>query len=289
MGKNRRVVSTGKGGGGIVSRSSPFDSLPEDCISNIISFTSPREACVVASVSKTSKSAAKSDIVWEKFLPREYPSLIPPSRVFTSKMELYFALCDDPVLIDDGLKSFWLEKASGKKCIMLSAMSLSVTWGDDPRYWLWDPSPGARFEKVLELIDVCWFEICGRVNTRALSPGTRYSAYVVFKKADHSYGFEGVAIEAGVGVVGQEASTRFICFDAGAGGREASTRRRRRRRNIVKPEERGDGWMEIELGGFFSGGGVCDEIEMSALETKRLHWKSGLIILGIEIRPARIV
>lgn len=84
---------------------SPFDSLPVDCISTIISFTSPRDACVAASVSKTFESAVKSDTVWEKFLPSEYSSLIPQySRVFLSKKELYFALCDDPVLIEDGKK-----------------------------------------------------------------------------------------------------------------------------------------------------------------------------------------
>lgn len=99
MGKNHGVD-----GREIVSVSSSFDSLPEDCISNIISFTSPRDACVVASVSKTFKSAAKSDIVWEKFLPPDYPSLIPQSRVFLSKKDLYFTLCDDPVLIEDGKK-----------------------------------------------------------------------------------------------------------------------------------------------------------------------------------------
>ncbi|KAL0692752.1 hypothetical protein Bca4012_059932 [Brassica carinata] len=84
---------------------SPFDSLPVDCISSIISFTSPRDACVAASVSKTFESAAKSDTVWEKFLPSEHSSLIPQySRVFLSKKELYFALCDDPLLIEDGTK-----------------------------------------------------------------------------------------------------------------------------------------------------------------------------------------
>lgn len=141
-----------------------------------------------------------------------------------------------------------------------------------------------RFEKVAELIDVCWFEIRGRTNTRVLSPKTRYSVYIVFKKADQCYGFEDMAIEAGVGVVGQEASNRFICFDS------ANLRRGRGRRNLVKPIEREDGWMEIELGVFFNEGGLMnsiDEIEMSALETKRLHWKRGLIIHGIEIRPSK--
>lgn len=93
-------------GGEIVPGPSPFDNLPEDCISKIISFTSPRDACVAASVSKTFESAVRSDIVWKKFLPSEYESVIPQSRVFLSKKELYFALCNDPLLIDDGKKVY---------------------------------------------------------------------------------------------------------------------------------------------------------------------------------------
>lgn len=95
------------GGGEIVFPGpSPFDGLPEDCISNIISFTSPRDACVAASVSKTFESAVNSDNVWEKFLPPDYSSLIPPSRVFASKKDLYLALCHNPVLIEDGKKVY---------------------------------------------------------------------------------------------------------------------------------------------------------------------------------------
>uniref|UniRef100_A0A1J3K585 F-box protein PP2-B10 n=1 Tax=Noccaea caerulescens TaxID=107243 RepID=A0A1J3K585_NOCCA len=284
MGQDKEVKSRGEGGGEIVSKPSPFDSLPEDCISNIISFTSPRDACVAASVSRTFGSAVKSDLAWENFLPPEYASLVPRSRDFSSKKELYFSLCDDPVLIDDGKKSFWLEKANGKRCIMLSAVSLSITWGDNPHYWQSFPCSGSSFERVMVLIEVCWLEIRGRINTRLLSPRTRYSAHIVFYKEEYSYGFEGLAVEAGVGVVGQEASTRFICFDASENGQVI---RRRRRRSIVKPERRKDGWMEIELGEFFNEGGLNGgEIEISVLETKLLHWKRGLVFLGIEIRPS---
>ena len=122
MGHKQSVDSRGKGrknpgsssmvqkhsGGAIISGPSLFDNLPEDCISNIISFTSPRDACVAASVSKTFASAVKSDIVWEKFIPPEYESLISQSRAFKflSKKELYFALCDKSVLIDDGKKVY---------------------------------------------------------------------------------------------------------------------------------------------------------------------------------------
>ncbi|KAG2264447.1 hypothetical protein Bca52824_071526 [Brassica carinata] len=145
-GKRRREIG---------SDSSPFDSFPEDCICKIVSCTSPRDACVVATVSKAFESAAKSDVVWEKFLPPEYESLVPSSRHFSSKKELYFAFCEDPVLIDDGTKSFWLDKASGKKCIMLSAMNISIMWGDTPQYWEWIAFPEARFKRVAKLLDLC--------------------------------------------------------------------------------------------------------------------------------------
>lgn len=101
----------GSGGGGSSKKSSDeivvigalsrFDTLPEDCISMVISHTSPRDACVVASVSKTIKSAAQSDLVWETFLPPEYSSL---SANYSSKKRFYLSLANDSVLIDDGKK-----------------------------------------------------------------------------------------------------------------------------------------------------------------------------------------
>lgn len=44
--------------------------------------------------------------------------------------------------------------------------------------------------------------------------------------------------------------------------------------------------MEIELGEFFNEEGDSGEFEISVLEVKCLNWKSGLIVEGIEIRPA---
>lgn len=89
-------------------------------------------------------------------------------------------------------------------------------------------------------------------------------------------------------MVGQEASRRYICFDEAIDGE--FQRVERGMRPLVKPEEREDGWMEIELGEFFNEGELMnsEEIEMGGLETKRLNGKYGLIIQGIEIRPAKI-
>ncbi|CAL9248923.1 unnamed protein product [Arabidopsis halleri] len=80
MGQKLGFDSRGKGIEEIVSRLSPFDELPEDCVSNIISLTSPRDVCIAASVSRTLRLTVQSDSVWEKFLPTEYASLIPEWR-----------------------------------------------------------------------------------------------------------------------------------------------------------------------------------------------------------------
>ncbi|KAF8394160.1 hypothetical protein HHK36_020366 [Tetracentron sinense] len=46
-----------------------FNVLPEGCISNILSLTSPGDACRSSLVSSIFRWASESDIVWEKFLP----------------------------------------------------------------------------------------------------------------------------------------------------------------------------------------------------------------------------
>ncbi|KFK26503.1 hypothetical protein AALP_AA8G257800, partial [Arabis alpina] len=39
-------------------------------------------------------------------------------------------------LTKNGRKSFWLEKASGKKCVMLATGQLWITWGKSNKYWV---------------------------------------------------------------------------------------------------------------------------------------------------------
>ncbi|KAJ8616101.1 hypothetical protein MRB53_035473 [Persea americana] len=51
------------------------------------------------------------------------------------------------------------------------------------------------------------------------------------------------------------------------------------------PQERSDGWMEIEMGAFFNDEGDEGEVEMNFKHVMGGHWKRGLIVEGIEIRP----
>ncbi|KAH9670954.1 F-box protein [Citrus sinensis] len=282
--------------------------LPEGCIANVISLTTPRDACRLSSVSTVFKSAAESDAVWERFLPPDYPTLLSDaasssssssSLHFSSKKELYFSLCHNPILIDEGKKSFSLDKRSGKKCYMISARDLLIVWGDTPTYWRWTSVPEARFPEVAELICVCWLEIRCKINTRSLSPRTLYAAYLVYKPTAGSYGFEYQPVDASVGVVGSESQTRTVYLDAERGQRQryhyprriGLFNRSRRQASMPKendgcyPKERDDEWLEIELGDFLNKEDEDGELEMSVLEVAAGDWKGGLIIQGIEIRP----
>jgi hypothetical protein len=84
--------------------------LPEESIATIISFTSPPDACRYSVLSRTFKSAAGWDLVWERFLPPDYQQIISQSEPSVSslllnvlsKKDLYFHLCRNPILIGNG-------------------------------------------------------------------------------------------------------------------------------------------------------------------------------------------
>ncbi|PIA36261.1 hypothetical protein AQUCO_03400279v1 [Aquilegia coerulea] len=230
-----------------------------------------------------------SDVCWETFLLSDYKDIISRSSLdsflinlneFSSKKQLYLHLCDHPLLLDGGKMSFNLDKKSGKKCFMIAAKELKIVWGNLPSYWRWKSQSGSRFAEVAELVNARWLEIKGIIETKMLSPKTDYAAYIVVKFADDSSGLDTYPADVSVEFVGgaKNASGRggTVHLDPkrGSGGQF--------------PSKRGDGWMEIELGGFFNEKGEDGEVEMTLEEIKGNHWKSGLIVQGIEVRPRSV-
>ncbi|MBA0630075.1 hypothetical protein Godav_002207 [Gossypium davidsonii] len=278
-----------KGKGEVMCGTLDLTALPLDCVTLIISFTSPRDACRLSLVSTALNSAAESDAVWESFLPSQYQELIPSSLSFSSKKQLYLSLCENPLLIEAGRKSFWLDRVSGKKCYMLSPRDLSIIWSDTPDYWRWVSIPEARFDEVAELLSVCWFEIRGRISISMLSPMTHYKAYLVFQ-ANKVYGFDYFPVNLSVGVVGTEGSKRSAYLQPKKERRRRLYWRIREEQptpgdDVQFPKARVDRWLEVEMGEFFNEGCVDDgELEMSAVEIEGGNWKGGLIFQGIEIR-----
>lgn len=251
--------------------------LPEACIASILAWTSPRDACRMSTVSPEFQRATESDALWETFLPADYQEIIGRSSEssarldFSSKKELFFRLCNSPLLIDGGEKSFWLDKESGKKCYMIAARELTIIWSETPSYWTWISLPHSRFTEVANLNIVCWFDIKGKMNTCMLSPCTNYAAYLIFQRKDKFYGFKDNPIESSIGVTGGETTKKVIYLDP--------------EHDISPNPTRIDGWYEVELGEFFNEGRESVELEMSIMEVSRLNGKSGLLIEGIEIRP----
>ncbi|KAI3952470.1 hypothetical protein MKW92_035540 [Papaver armeniacum] len=233
-----------------------IERLPEGCISDILSLTTPADVCTSSLVSTLFKSAADSDALWEKFLPPDYEKIIsrasnPISSAALSKKELYYRLSDDPLLIDGGLKSFQLEKSSGKKCIMLGAKELAIALGDNPQHW-------------------------GNVT---LAPGLL--CLPSGKVIGDAYGFDCEPIKAKVEVVGRAdgdtsvcSQERLIYFDVG--GEHSPPDPVFEGQYIARKRE--DGWMEVELGHFYNEGGDSEgrEVHMSVLEIGRT--KGGLIV-----------
>ena len=143
------------------------------------------------------------------------------------------------------------------------------------------------------LLKAWWLELRGRISCKILSPRTTYAVYFVFKMKNCNYeGFNFYPADATVGIVGTENhGRRSVCLDP-----HLDNPRQWRRGFLPSPgpsvemlglewpQERRDGWFQIELGEFESGDGA-DEVEIALMEVKGHSTKTGLIVEGFEIRP----
>ncbi|KAG8363865.1 hypothetical protein BUALT_Bualt19G0067000 [Buddleja alternifolia] len=258
-----------------------MEALPEECMSHVISLTSPIDACRSSLVSTIFRDAADSDLVWKNFLPSDYLEVISRSVSpvkFSSKKDLYRKLSSAPLLIDGGKKTFSIDKRTNNKCYMLSARELSITWASNSLYWCWKRLLHSRFSEAAELIMVCWLEIHGKINTKLLSPNTTYGVYLVIQLADRAFGLGDLPSEVSV-EVGNQKTRGTIYVKHGVQGLNVL---RKREEPIVSI--RGDGWLEVELGDFYNDGSE-KEVKTWFREVKGEHLKGGLIVEGIEIRP----
>ncbi|KAJ8529566.1 hypothetical protein K7X08_036401 [Anisodus acutangulus] len=260
-----------------------FNRLPEDCISSILSLTSPKDTVNFSLVSSFLRAVASSDFVWQTFLPSDYNQIIDKSVTplnYSSKKELFVRLCNS-IILDGGNKSFALEKSSGKKSYIISAHELSILYGEEPDHWTWKSVPESRFLKVAELKIICKLEVKAKLRTSMLSANTKYGIYFIMKISDHAFGLNSVPVEISV-EIGNRKEVHTASLDHQNGETELLEEKQRDQRMLYKRE---DGWMEIELGELFNDGDEDEEVTVSLMEVKGCHVKGGLVIEGIEIRP----
>ncbi|KAJ1281573.1 hypothetical protein BS78_04G315900 [Paspalum vaginatum] len=266
--------------------------LPEELLSALIARGAPRDACRAGAVSQAFRAAADSDAVWACFLPRDLPPLPDADGVPAppSKKALFMRLCDTPVLLPDVLTSMWLDRETGAKCYMLSTRMLGIAWGDTPRYWRWIPITGSSFSEAAELLHVWWLEIRGKIDSRMLSRSSTYAAYIVFKVPPRSYGLAFPCQHASIHL-GGSTSTCLVRLDGNGVDSDDEDEDPAAESPPVPeipvrlPQERADGWMELEMGEFHNDQGEDGEVSISLMETSAV--KSGLVVQGIEIRPKK--
>ncbi|XP_062029404.1 putative F-box protein PP2-B12 [Rosa rugosa] len=275
-------------------------TFPEECLVDIISFTTPTDVCRLSSISRSFKMAGEADEVWEKFLPPQHDidtilsqstsasTSAAAAEFKVSKKELYLALCDKSVLIDNGKMIFFLEKWSGKKCYMISARALYIVWAEEKsnQYWTWICLPESRFKDVVYLESVYWIEMHGRIDMRMLSSSTLYKAYLVYKLTAEAYGLKApVQVATQVGHYGLGYGD--LAIEIYENRQKGFLYPAKQVSGVRSPKERVDGWLEIELGEFLCQGEDDSQVDMICVEIDDLCWKKGLVVEGIEVRPER--
>lgn len=257
-----------------------LEELPEDCISLILSFTTPLDAARLALVSHKWRSAADSDALWKKMLPNHYYQIlqraITPVPDFPSMKQLYLHLCQS-ILIDNGSKRIWVDRTTGKVGCMVSARDLCVIWGDDSRYWNWVSREDSRFESLAELNYVWWFEVKGGFECNLLSPNTRYRVSFVVKidESRMSIPFRTPFIFSVDSVNGDHMeSGRYL---------DELERAVENRTPLIRA---GNGWMEFVAGEFFleEDEAIPREIGFCMKNTDN-SIKTGIWIDGVRIEP----
>ncbi|KAL6132450.1 hypothetical protein ACLB2K_064693 [Fragaria x ananassa] len=90
-------------------------------------------------------------------------------------------------------------------------------------------------------------------------------------------GFVHLPAEVTMGLEGGEISNRTEFLHSGV----------RNHDDDRYPKVRSDGWLEIEIGEFFCRGRDDRLLKINCLANGAGHWKRGLIVQGIEVRPKR--
>ncbi|KAJ7516539.1 hypothetical protein O6H91_22G061800 [Diphasiastrum complanatum] len=169
---------------------------------------------------------------------------------------------------------------------MLSAKALKIVWHDDPRYWEWRHRHGSRFHEVAYLIEVCWFSVSGYLDCR-MPPGA-YTVSFRLQLNDESDGWSEMPVNFLLSTSdGQHSqSQRYLNLD----GDEDLDEDQLELVDLTSRRVVADDWMEYDVGEFTTMS--IDEpiqIQFSMKDTEGNHWKRGLFLDGVVIRPSYLV
>ncbi|KAL5997043.1 hypothetical protein ACLOJK_007971 [Asimina triloba] len=173
-----------------------FNCPKESCISHILSFTSPLDVSRSSAVSTLFRSASQSDAVWEKFLPLDYPQILSTSPTssslhFSSKKDIFFRLCNYPILLNGSRKwekMLCIACKGAFDCMERYSKALEMDF--------------SGIGEVAELLGVNWLEISGKFHIHLLSSKATYAAFLVLKFTEDALGLDQYPVELMVKVEG---------------------------------------------------------------------------------------
>lgn len=262
--------------------------IPESCVAGVFMNLTPPEICNLARLNRAFRGAASSDIVWESKLPHNYHDLldlIPPQRYQNLCKKDIFALLSNPIPFDDGNKEAWLDRATGRVCVSISAKAMSITGIDDRRYWNWIATEESRFNIAAYLQQIWWFEVDGsvkfpfpadiytlsfRIHLGRFSK--RLGRRVCNYENTHGWDIKPVRFELSTSD-GQEASTECFLDDC--------------EKDEINGNYKRGCWIEYKVGEFIvSASDPVTEVKFSMKQIDCTHSKGGIYVDNVSIIPS---
>ncbi|KAG0536468.1 hypothetical protein BDA96_03G066200 [Sorghum bicolor] len=236
-----------------------------------------RAVAVVASSAASATGSNSNNQAQSKRapLPHKFHEIVAQAATTTGGTPAAAAELEDQVYstgvyLAGKTKKYWVHEKTRCNCFMLFARALSITWSDDPRYWIWHPVKETNNAEVeaASLQNVCWLEVHGKLELSHLTPGITYDVVFEVMLTEPAYGWT-VPVNL------------RLRFPDGAV-------QERKEKLQDRPTKQ---WLELKAGEVktaaqpgegHSGGG---ELEISLFEYDGGLWKKGLLIKGVKIVP----
>lgn len=144
--------------------------------------------------------------------------------------------------------------------------------------------------KVCLVEDISYLQIQGRIQVKSLSPDTAYEAFFVYLHRFKEIEYPPMKASVGLSGKGDEVVNNAYLFTTAFSTQDDDDEDED---GGYFARKRGDGWMEIKMGEFFTGEDGEDdvrEVEMRLWETtgRTVYVDYGLVVQGIELRPKEL-
>lgn len=211
--------------------------------------------------------------------------------------------------MDRLMQKYWVDEKTRCNCFVLFARALSITWGDDPRYWIWHPVRETRYVLYVVLAPAITYTCMLSSNARfepclyslSVSLSTLYSDAEIVEAAslqnvcwlevhgrlELSHLTPGCSYDVAFQVMLTEPAYGWsVPVNLRLRFPDGTVQARKEKLQGMPTEQ----WLELRAGEVKApaqpgGAGRSGELEISLFEYDGGLWKKGLLIKGIKIVP----